>query len=69
MTALDAGIRRVAYRREEAAVALGVSPDHFDEHIRPELRAVRLGRVTLYPHVELERFLERTATRVLGEAT
>ena len=36
---------RLAYRvPKEAADALGVSPDFFDEHVRPELRLVHVGR-------------------------
>ncbi|MGH2994718.1 MAG: hypothetical protein ACRDN6_05385 [Gaiellaceae bacterium] len=28
----------------EAAEAIGVSADYFDEHVRPELRLIRRGR-------------------------
>jgi hypothetical protein len=45
---------RLALRREEAA-ALGVSVDFFDEHVRPELRAVHVGRRRVYRVAELER--------------
>jgi len=48
----------------EAAAMLGVSRDFFDEHVRPELRVVRRGpRLILIPVVELERWLERSASR------
>jgi len=43
---------------------LGVSRDSFDEHIKPELRIVRRGsKLILIPVVELERWLEKNATR------
>jgi hypothetical protein len=49
---------------EEAAKALGISRDLFDEHVAPELRKVRAGRRVLYPVRELERWLDQSATRV-----
>ena len=49
-------IPRVTLRcPSEAAEALGVSPDYFDEHIRPELKLVRRGRLVLVSLSELER--------------
>jgi hypothetical protein len=41
---------------------LGVSRDLFDRLIAPEVRFVRLGRVRVYPVVELERWLSRNAS-------
>jgi excisionase family DNA binding protein len=55
---------RLAFGAEEAARALGVSRDTFDEYIAPELRKLRVGRRVLYPVRELERWLEQSATRV-----
>lgn len=57
-------VPRLALGAEEAAEALGVSRDTFDEHIAPEVRKVRAGRRVLYPVRELERWLEQSATRV-----
>jgi len=68
MKLVTATIPRLALRREEAAEALGVSPDLFDARIRHELRAVRRGRVVLYPVAELERWLDANAEHVLEEA-
>jgi hypothetical protein len=59
---------RVAFRREEAAAALGVSRDHFDRFVRPHLPTVRLGRVKLYPVAGIERFLEEAASSTLADA-
>jgi hypothetical protein len=64
-------VPRVTLRPEEAAEALGVSRDYFDEHIAPELKAVRRSRGTgkrtlrLYQVCELERWAEANAARVL----
>jgi excisionase family DNA binding protein len=49
----------------EAAEALGVSRDYFDEHIKSELRVVRRGRLVLVPMRELERWVEENAARTL----
>ncbi len=61
-------VPRLALRVEEAAVALGVSDDHFREHIAHELRWVRRGRAKFVAVSELEAWLDRNAERVLGEA-
>lgn len=58
-------IPRVTLRPEEAAQALGVSRDFFDESIAPELRVIRRGRLKLYAVAELERWADATAERVL----
>jgi hypothetical protein len=58
---------RLALSRAEAATALGVSVDFFDNHLAPEIRAVRRGRRRLYPVRELERWLERAANLALED--
>lgn len=58
-------VPRVTLRPEEAAHALGVSRDFFDETIAPELRVIRRGRLKLYAVAELERWAEANAERVL----
>ena len=55
---------RLAVSPDEAAAALGVSRDYFDEHILPDLRIIRRGRRILVPLTELERWLDQSATRV-----
>jgi excisionase family DNA binding protein len=55
---------RLALSPDEAAAVLGVSRDYFDEHVLGELRTVRRGRRILVALAELERWLERSATRV-----
>jgi excisionase family DNA binding protein len=55
---------RLALSPDEAAAVLGVSRDYFDEHVIDELRVVRRGRRILVALAELERWLDRSATRV-----
>lgn len=49
IAATVAQAKRMAYSRAEAAKALGVSTEFFDEHIAGEVHRVRRGRRTLYP--------------------
>jgi hypothetical protein len=65
-----AAIPRVALRcPDEAAAALGVSPDHFDKHVRGELRLIRRGRLVLVLVSELERWGRENAARTFGEGS
>ena len=59
---------RLALSPDEAAAALGVSRDFFDEHVAPELRIVRGARRRLVPIRELECWLDRSAARAYDEA-
>lgn len=62
MKKIDGGpIPRLALSKPEAAAALGVGPDHFEEHVAPDLRIVRVGRRKLVPVAELERWLSEHA--------
>ena len=54
-------VPRLAMSKQEAAQALGVSINFFEEHIAHELRMVRRGRRRLIPVHELERWLEKNA--------
>lgn len=56
---------RLALSPDEAAAAVGVSRDFFDEHVAPELRIVRKGRRKLIPVRELDRWLDESATSTL----
>jgi excisionase family DNA binding protein len=60
-------VPRLALSPSEAAEALGVSRDYFDEHIGPELRWVRRGRRKLVALRELERWLAESAALTVGE--
>jgi hypothetical protein len=56
---------RLALRLGEASAALGLSPDAFREHVLPELRVVRRGRLKLVAVTEIERWLERNGALTL----
>lgn len=58
------GLPRLSVSPDEAAEMLGVSRDYLDEHVMDELRVVRRGRRILIALAELERWLDRSATRV-----
>jgi len=55
---------RLALRPSEAAESLGWSRDFFDEHIAPELRWIRRGRLKLVAVAELQGWLRRSAMRL-----
>lgn len=47
---------RVALTLDEAAAALKVSRDHFDRHIRPEVKLIGQGRVKRVSVREVQRW-------------
>lgn len=57
-------VPRLALTPADAAAALDVSRDFFDDHVLPELRVVRRGRKRIVPVRELERWLEENAGRL-----
>lgn len=67
MKKLRVEVPRVALSPAEAAAALGVGPDFFDEHVAPELRLIRRGRKRLVPVRELERWATESAEWALAE--
>ena len=56
---------RIALTSGEAAQAIGCSRDFFDEHIGPELRWVRRGRLKFVAIVELQEWFRRNAAMTL----
>ena len=54
-------IKRLAYRPDEAADAIGLSRSAFYDRVLPQLRVVYVGRSRLVPVAELERWLDREA--------
>ena len=50
---------RLALSVPEAAAALGVSRDAFDEHVLPRIKVAKIGRRTVVNVRELERYLDR----------
>ena len=65
MPKTDSAPPRLALSKAEAAQALGVSVDYFEDHIISELRIVRRGRRRLIPVNELQKWLDTAASRVL----
>jgi hypothetical protein len=64
---LSASIPRIALTPPEAAAAIGVGPDYFDEHVAPSLRLIRRGRKRLVPVSELERWVAKNAETPMME--
>jgi excisionase family DNA binding protein len=64
---IPASIPRIALTPAEAAAAIGVGPDFFEENVAPELRVVRRGRKRLVPVIELEQWMAANAEQVLGD--
>jgi hypothetical protein len=65
---LATSIPRIALTPPEAAAAIGVGPDFFEENVAPELRLIRRGRKRLVPVAELERWTaENASSPVAGE--
>lgn len=56
---------RLALSKVEAAASLGISVDHLERHVLPELKVVYAGARRLIPVRELERYLDRNAVPVL----
>jgi hypothetical protein len=61
----EAGMRRLALTKREAAAALGMSVDSFERHVQPELRVVRRGRLRLFALTEIERWLRENGAKTL----
>jgi hypothetical protein len=58
-------VTRLALSKLEAAQALGVSRDFLEEHVWPELRIVRRGRLSFVAVTELQRWLDKEAARTI----
>src|SRR3954468_10688897 len=56
-----APIPRLALTRHEAATALGMGVTSFEQYLQPHVRAVRQGKLRLFPIRELERWLDENA--------
>jgi hypothetical protein len=61
MSELVLSLEPVAVRHDEAAAALAMSPDHFDRHVRGDLRTIKVGQRVLYPVSELKRWADENA--------
>ena len=64
-----APVPRYTLTRREAAASLGISLNHFERKVQPELKVVISGQLVLIPVAELERWVQRHAhqlTQVSG---
>lgn len=50
---------RLAYKQGEAAKQLAISENYFVEHVRPYIKSAWIGSVRVFPHVELQRWLDK----------
>jgi hypothetical protein len=58
-------IPRFALTRAQAAASLGMSLNHFERHVQPSIRLLRIGAKVLVPVPELERWAEEQARRTV----
>ena len=53
---------RLALTRAEAAASLGMSPSHFDRHVKAGLPVIYSGDLTLYPVYGLDEWARKNST-------
>ena len=56
-------VPRLAFNQQDAAAALGVSVDHFERHVKPDLPIVYSGTLKLYSLVALQEWLAENTLR------
>lgn len=61
MSRVEAKVAKLALSKAEAAEALSISVDLFEQHVQPNIRVVPVGRRVLVPVSELAVWLERNA--------
>jgi hypothetical protein len=54
-------VPRYTLTRKEDAASLGISLNHFERRVQPELKVVASGQLILIPVSELERWVQRHA--------
>lgn len=64
---VDVPVPALALRRPEAAAALGVSVETFDQHVRHAVPACRAGSVTVYPVRGLQAWLDANAATIADD--
>jgi hypothetical protein len=58
-------VPRYALTRKEAAASLGMSINHFERRVQPELKVILCGQLVLIPATELERWVLRNARHLI----
>ena len=67
MRAKPTAVPRLALSKREAAEALGISVDHLERRVLPQLRIVYSGSRRLIPITELKRYLSENAQHILDD--
>ena len=60
---------RYTVTRKEAAASLGMSINHFERKVQPDLKVVLCGQLVLIPLTELERWVQRNARHLVEAST
>jgi hypothetical protein len=60
-------VPRYALTRREAAASLGMSINHFERRVQPELKVIFCGQLILIPLVEIERWVQTHARPPVGD--
>ena len=58
-------VPRHALTRREAAASLGMSINHFERRVQPDLKVILCGQLVLIPMAELERWAHRNARHLV----
>jgi hypothetical protein len=64
-----AAVPRYTVTRKEAAASLGMSINHFERKVQPDLKVVLCGQLVLIPLGELERWVQRNARHLVDLPT
>jgi hypothetical protein len=64
-----AAVPRYTVTRKEAAASLGMSINHFERRVQPDLKVVLCGQLVLIPLTELERWVQRNARHLVESPT
>jgi hypothetical protein len=64
-----AAVPRYTVTRKEAAASLGMSVNHFERRVQPDLKVVLCGQLVLIPLTELERWVQRNARYLVELST
>ena len=64
-----ATVPRYTVTRKEAAASLGMSINHFERRVQPDLKVVLCGQLVLIPLTELERWVQRNARHLVEMPT
>ncbi|MDP9347244.1 MAG: hypothetical protein M3P44_16330 [Actinomycetota bacterium] len=64
---IDVAVPPLGLRRAEAAAAIGISIETFDEYVRPHLPVARVGSIRVYPVAALNAWLQAEATSPIDD--